>query len=86
MQTIEETTSTVDAPPAVVTTFPALTEREREVALKLAIGAKNSEIADDLGISSKTVDTHRSHLLKKLGCRNNVELARLAIREGYVAP
>lgn len=66
--------------------FPELSGREREVALKLALGAKNSEVAEELGISIKTVDTHRGHLLKKLGCRNNVDLARLAIRMGYVQP
>jgi len=66
--------------------FPALTDRERAVALLLALGEKNAEIAAALGISIKTVDTHRGHILKKLKCRNNVDLARLAIREGYVQP
>lgn len=64
--------------------FPALTSREREVALLLAVGKTNREIAKDLGISIKTIDTHRGHILKKLELRNNVELARMAIREGYV--
>lgn len=69
-----------DASPA--DPFSALTARETEVARRLALGAKNGEIAADLNISIKTVDTHRSHILAKLGCRNNVELARLAIRRG----
>lgn len=66
--------------------FPGLSERERYVAIRLAVGDRNVEIAELLGISVKTVDSHRNHLLKKLECRNNVELARLAIREGYVQP
>ena len=64
--------------------FPELTEREREVALLLVDGMKNAEIAKTLEISVKTVDTHRAHTLQKLNVRNNVELCRLAIREGYV--
>lgn len=59
-----------------------LTSREREIAEKLSLGAKNSEVAEELQVSIKTVDTHRAHILKKLNCRNNVELARLAIRCG----
>jgi DNA-binding CsgD family transcriptional regulator len=68
----------------VTTPFPQLSDRERAVALRLSLGKTNREIADELGISIKTVDTHRLHLMRKLECRNNVELARLAIREGYV--
>jgi DNA-binding NarL/FixJ family response regulator len=66
--------------------FNSLTARERLVALDLATGAKNSEIAQKLGISVKTIDTHRGHLLKKLGVRNNVELCLLAVRSGEVTP
>jgi DNA-binding NarL/FixJ family response regulator len=68
------------------TPFPELTEREREVALNLATGASSRETAATLEISTKTIDTHRAHILKKTKCRNNVELARLAIRLGYVQP
>lgn len=71
---------------APVVPFPTLTEREREVALRLALGISNGEVAEELGISPKTVDTHRAHVLKKLELRNNVELARYAIREGYLQP
>jgi len=61
-----------------------LTAREAEVAGYLAVGATNHEIAETCGISIKTVDTHRAHILDKLGVRNNVELARHALREGWV--
>lgn len=61
-----------------------LTPREHEVAVALALGFKCREIADTLKLSTKTVDTHRMHLLKKLGLRNAVELARHALRVGWV--
>ncbi len=66
--------------------YPELTSREREVAFLLARGETNAEIGKALEISTKTVDTHRGHLLKKLGCRGNVALARLMIRDGLVTP
>lgn len=61
----------------------SLTVREREVASMLCRGMKNAEIAEAMGISIKTVDTHRGHVLSKLEVRNNVELLRLAIRKGW---
>ncbi len=63
---------------------PKLTERQMQVAMLLAVGKKNAEIAAELGIDCKTVDTHRMHVLKRLKLRNNVELARHALREGWV--
>jgi len=63
----------------------ALTPRQLEVAARLAVGATNREIAAELGISVKTVDTFRLQILTRLGVRNNVELARLAIAEGFVS-
>ena len=78
--------STVDTAPTEpgAPTWPGLTPRETQTAELLALGATNTEIADDLGISIKTVDTHRGHLLKKLGLRNNAALARFALRSGLV--
>lgn len=64
--------------------FPTLSPREREVALRLAVGDTNRDIAESLDISIKTVDTHRGKVLKKLSCRHNVDLARLAIKMGYL--
>lgn len=65
--------------------FPTLTERERQVAIALSNGQTNREIAKQLEISIKTIDTHRGHVLKKLGVRNNVELAHAAIAKGWVS-
>lgn len=78
------------APPAVehlVAANPAasLTAREQQVMEMLGRGMTNREIAEHLAISIKTVDTHRGHVLKKLGLRNNSELTRFAVRHGYVA-
>jgi two-component system response regulator NreC len=50
----------------------------------LARGMTNREIAEHLNISVKTVDTHRGHVLKKLTLRNNSELTRFAVKNGYV--
>jgi two-component system invasion response regulator UvrY len=62
----------------------ALTAREQQVMEMLARGMTNREIAEHLEISIKTVDTHRGHVLKKLGLRNNSELTRFAVKHGYV--
>ena len=51
----------------------------------LSRGLTNREIAEHLQISIKTVETHRGHVLKKLGLRNNSELTRFAVRHGYVS-
>lgn len=53
-----------------------LTHRQREVADLLALGWQNKEIANKLGISRRTVEDHRSDVLKRLGARNVVELTR----------
>jgi DNA-binding CsgD family transcriptional regulator len=63
-----------------------LTKRERQIAELLAIGVRNERIAAKFAISAKTVDTHRAHILKKLGAANNTVLARIAIRDGLVPP
>ena len=62
-----------------------LTAREAEVADLLARGYRTTEIGPMLFISVKTVDTHRGHILKKLGLRCAVALARYAIRLGIVS-
>lgn len=53
-----------------------LTEREREVASRVAAGASNAEIADGLFVSVKTVERHLSNLFAKFDVRNRTELAR----------
>ena len=62
-----------------------LTPRQIEIAKLLALGKTNSEIARAMKISLKTVDTHRYNVLEAVKVRNNVELARYAIRVGLVS-
>jgi DNA-binding NarL/FixJ family response regulator len=59
-----------------------LTGREREVLLQIVDGRTNKETAAALGISHRTVETHRENILKKLGVRSVAELTRLAIETG----
>ena len=54
-----------------------LTQRDREVMERVLAGKYNKVIADKLGISMRTVEVHRSAILRKMGVRNAVELARL---------
>ncbi|MEZ4649599.1 MAG: response regulator transcription factor [Candidatus Eisenbacteria bacterium] len=62
--------------------FTRLTPREREVLQLLANGSGTKEVAHELGISSKTVDTHRRHIMEKLETDNVPDLVRHAIRAG----
>lgn len=61
-----------------------LTKREIEILGHLADGKPNREIGKMLHISTRTVDTHRSNILKKLKVRNNAELVKLAISNGLI--
>jgi len=63
-----------------------LTEREREILQLVAEGKSNQEIADLLVVSIKTVQTHRAHLMEKLGAHDRTELVKHAIRLGMVTP
>ena len=57
-----------------------LTSRERQVLERIVAGRLNKQIADDLGISIKTVEAHRSNIMEKLLARSMAELMRIAIR------
>lgn len=61
-----------------------LTEREVEIVKLIAEGLSNKEIGEKLFISHRTVDTHRTNLMQKLGVHNIAGLVRLAIQEGLV--
>jgi two-component system, NarL family, response regulator NreC len=62
----------------------ALSVREREIFDLLVRGYSNGDIAAQLCISIKTVETHRAHVLKKLGAHSMVELLRFAARHGLL--
>jgi len=62
-----------------------LTEREREILQLLAEGQSSKEIAAHLGVSVKTVETHRRNMMQKLNMRSVAELTKYAIREGLIS-
>jgi two-component system, NarL family, response regulator NreC len=64
--------------------YPGLSDREREVLKLLAEGLSNLEIADRLSITQSTLQTHRSHILDKLGLHTTVDLVKYAVRHGLV--
>jgi two-component system response regulator NreC len=64
--------------------YDGLTEREKEILTHIAQGLSNQQIAQKLYISIKTVQTHRAHILEKLGLHDRTELVRYAIRKGLI--
>lgn len=63
----------------------ALTSRQREILCYIAAGSGAKEIAFKLGISAKTVESHRSQIMERLGIRDVAGLTRYAIRSGLVS-
>jgi two-component system response regulator NreC len=63
-----------------------LSEREREVLRLLAEGHTNQEIAARLYISVRTAETHRAHIMQKLGFTTRSELVRYAVDQGMLGP
>ena len=61
-----------------------LSRRERQILIELARGRAIARIAEDLGLSAKTISTYRSRLLSKLGVRSNTELTAYALRNGLI--
>jgi len=70
--------------PAALDPYETLTTREREVMQLLAEGQTNSEIAERLFISARTVETHRANLMRKLSLRNYSALVRYALERGIL--
>ncbi|NEW04856.1 response regulator transcription factor [Paenibacillus sp. SYP-B3998] len=65
-------------------TYESLTEREREILALIAKGFSNKEIAEQLIISVKTVETHKSNVMEKLGLRTRPELVKYAAKKGLL--
>ena len=65
--------------------YDLLTDREREVLHMVAEGKSNKEVAGLLNISPTTVETHRAHILQKLGIHSVPELILYAVRKGIVS-
>jgi len=66
--------------------YDGLTDREREILVLIAEGLTNSQIADRLFISVKTVQTHRAHIMEKLDLHDRSLLVRYAVRKGLIQP
>ena len=66
--------------------FSLLSTREREVLHLIAEGHSAKEVATELQISTKTVEAHRTSLMRKLGVRKATELVRYALRHGLIEP
>ncbi|WP_145156577.1 MULTISPECIES: response regulator transcription factor [Paenibacillus] len=64
--------------------FDGLSEREKEVLSLTAMGYANKEIAEQLVISVKTVETHKSNLMEKLGLKTRPELIKYAMKKGLL--
>jgi len=62
----------------------SLTARERQILSLVATGLQNKEIAARLGVSLKTVDNHRTNLMRKLDVHSVAELLSYALREGLL--
>lgn len=66
--------------------FQELTRREREILQLVVDGYTSKQMADKLGLSPRTVDHHRSNLLRKFGMNNSVDLVNFAVRNGFAVP
>lgn len=62
----------------------ALSDREREVLRLVALGHTNQQIADQLFLSVKTVETYRARVMEKLGLKSRAALVRYAMEEGII--
>lgn len=74
-----------DQRPASVTATQSITGREREVLTRIALGNSNKLIARELGVSPKTVEKHRSNLMRKLQLHNAAAITMFAIRNGMTS-
>ncbi|UFS72535.1 response regulator transcription factor [Geomonas sp. RF6] len=64
---------------------PVISARERQVLQAYAEGKNTKEIAYHLGLSIKTIESHRAQIMKKLGLRTVADMVRYAIREGIIS-
>jgi two-component system, NarL family, invasion response regulator UvrY len=62
----------------------ALSHRELQVLRLIAVGKSMKDVADELGLSEKTVATYRTRISEKAGLKTNVEIARYALKQGLV--
>lgn len=61
-----------------------LSDREKEVLRLIALGYSNKEIAGQLDLSAKTIETYKARLIEKLGLNSRAELVRYALNQGWL--
>lgn len=61
-----------------------ITKREKQILSKVVNGASNKVIAEELGISVRTIETHRLNIMKKLGVNNAADLVRVALQNNLI--
>ncbi len=71
---------------AIASQFGGLTERERQVAILIAQGRSNREIAETLVISYRTVETHIANIMFKLSCTSRSQVAAWVVEKGLMKP
>ncbi len=69
----------------VAPSYQQLSPREREVLRLIAKGRTNKEIAEQLSLSVRTVERHRSSIMNKIGLQNRAELVAYAVRQGFLS-
>jgi DNA-binding NarL/FixJ family response regulator len=74
-----------DQRPSCAPVAQTITGREREVLTRIALGNSNKLIARELGVSPKTVEKHRSNLMRKLQLHNAAAITMFAIRNGMTS-
>jgi FixJ family two-component response regulator len=70
----------------IVARIQSLTPREREVLDLLVKGKANKVMAAELGLSQRTVEIHRAHVMEKMGVRSLAQLVRMVLDSGEIAP
>jgi two-component system, NarL family, response regulator NreC len=70
--------------PAVDLPHDTLSDRERRVLLRISTGFSNKEIAAELGLSVKTIETYKARAAEKLGLKTRVDIVRYAARQGWL--
>ena len=63
---------------------PVATDREANVLRLMAVGHSNKEIADQMGITVKTVEVHKANAMRKLGLRGRIDVVRYALLNGWL--
>ncbi|MEM8902040.1 MAG: response regulator transcription factor [Bacteroidota bacterium] len=83
-EAVSETLQKEEEPDEDSSYLPKITRREKQVLALIVEGLTNSEIASQLHISIKTVDSHRTNLLEKLSARNTASLVRIALEQDLI--